>query len=150
MLSVREKLLPRSGDLFRGGTISPHHNRSVNARPLVYIISLSIRYRKIVNESKKNPQMGKALTLPTSIRGHTRMLRTFRLSVGFRTEDGVYCLECYRSMKSLLRRKLLTVLLLFERTRLGTAIMKREEYLLDIFLGLLLLLNQIIAKRLAP
>jgi hypothetical protein len=123
---------------------------SVNARPLVHIISSSIRYRKIVNESKKNPRMGKALTLPTSIRGHTRMSRTSGPSVGFGTEDGVYCLECHGSMKSLLRRKPLTVLLLFERTRSGTAIMKREEYLLHIFLGLLLPLNQIIARRLAP
>jgi hypothetical protein len=37
MLSVREKLLPRSGDLFRGGTISPHHN--INS---ILLTSLSI------------------------------------------------------------------------------------------------------------
>jgi hypothetical protein len=52
-------------------------------------------------------------------------------------------------MKSLLRRKPLTVLLLFERTRSGTVIMKRKDYLPDVFLGLLPL-NQIIARRLAP
>jgi hypothetical protein len=89
---------------------------SVNARPLVHIISSSIRYRRSVKESKKNSRIGKALMLPTSIRGRTRMLRTPGLSEGFGTEDGVYCLGYYRSMKSLLRRKLPTVLLLFQRT----------------------------------
>jgi hypothetical protein len=34
---------------------------SVNVRPHVHIISSSIRYRKSANESKTNPQAGKAL-----------------------------------------------------------------------------------------
>jgi hypothetical protein len=42
-------------------------------------------------------------------------------------------------MKSFLKRKPLTVLLLFKQTRSGTVIMKRKEYLLNVFLGLLLL-----------
>jgi hypothetical protein len=91
---------------------------SVNVRLHVHIISSSIRYQKSANESKKNPRMGKALMLQTSIRGHTRMSRTPGPSEGFGTKDGVYCLGCRGSMKSLLRRKLPTVLLLFQRTHL--------------------------------
>jgi hypothetical protein len=34
------------------------------------------------------------------------MSRTHRQSEGFGMEDGVYCLKCRRSIKSLLRRKL--------------------------------------------
>jgi hypothetical protein len=87
--------------------------RSVNVRLHVYIISSSIRYQRSVKESKKNLRIGKVLILPISIRGRMRMLRTPGLSEGFRTKDKVYYLEYRGSMKSLLRRKLPTVLLLF-------------------------------------
>src|SRR5579862_3859207 len=49
---------------------------SVSVRFHVHIISSSTRYRRSVKESKKNPRMGKALMLQTSIRGRTRMSRT--------------------------------------------------------------------------
>jgi hypothetical protein len=91
---------------------------SVNMRLHVYIISLSIRYQRSVKESKKNLRMGKALMLLTSIQGCTRMSRTPGPGEGFGTEDEVYCLGRRGSMKSLLRRKPPTVLLLFQRTHL--------------------------------
>ena len=69
------------------------------------------------NESKTNPPMGKALTLPTSTRGHMRMSRTPGQSDGFGKEDGVYYLGCHGSMKSLLKRKPPTILRLFQRIR---------------------------------
>ncbi len=91
---------------------------SVNVRLHVHIISSSIRYRRSGKESKKDPRMGKALILPTSIRERTRMSRTPGPSEGFGTQDGVYCQGCRGSIKSLLRRKPPTVLLLFQRTPL--------------------------------
>ncbi|PGH26699.1 hypothetical protein AJ80_01645 [Polytolypa hystricis UAMH7299] len=86
---------------------------SVNVRPLVHIISSSTRYRRSANEFKKNPRIWKALMLPTSIRVRTRMSRTPGPSEGSGTEDGVYCLGCRGSMKSLLRRKPPMIPLLF-------------------------------------
>jgi hypothetical protein len=71
-----------------------------------------------VKESKKNPRIGKALILPTSIQGYTRISRILGPSKGFGTEDGVYYLGYYRSIKGLLRRKPPTVLFLFQRIHL--------------------------------
>jgi hypothetical protein len=50
--------------------------------------------------------------LLTLIQGHMRMLRTPGPSEGFGTEDEVFCLEYCESIKSLLRKTALTVLLL--------------------------------------
>jgi hypothetical protein len=66
-----------------------------------------------VKESKKNPRIRKALILLILIRGYIRILRIPGLSKGFGIEDGAYYLGYYRSIKSLLRRKPPTVLLLF-------------------------------------
>ena len=91
---------------------------SVNVRLHVHIISSFTRYRRSVKESKTNPRMGKALVLSTLIRWRMRMSRTPGPSEGFGTEDGVYYLGCRGNMKSLLRGKPPTVLLLFRRIHL--------------------------------
>lgn len=67
-----------------------------------YIISLSIRYQRSVSGSKTNPLMWKALTLLISTQEHTIMSRIPGQSEASRAEDGVYCLGCRGSMKSLL------------------------------------------------
>lgn len=61
---------------------------SANARLHAHIISSSIRYRHSANESTKNPRMGMALAVQTSIRGRTRTSRAPGPSEGFGTEDG--------------------------------------------------------------
>jgi hypothetical protein len=98
----------------RGGRLrsdEPYGNG--NVRPYVRIISSSIRYRRSANEPKTNQPMGKALTLPTSTRGHTKTSRTPGQSEGFGTEDGVYYRGCRGSMNGLSRRKPPTILHLF-------------------------------------
>jgi hypothetical protein len=124
---------------------------SMNVKLHVHIISSSIRCRKSANESKKNPRMGKVLTLPTLIRGRTRLSRTPGPSEGFRKQDRVYCLEYRGSMKSLLRRKPPMVPFLFPRLRLGMhnhpSTMKPQTGFLHPFLDPFLPLNQTIARR---
>jgi hypothetical protein len=126
---------------------------SASVRRLVYIFSLYIRYRKSGNKSKMTQGARKAQPLPISIRGPTRVSRRPGLSVGFGTESRIYCLECYRNMKNLLRRKPARVLFLLRRIWAGThnyrPAMKGSRHLPDVYLDPLLLLNQISPKNLA-
>ncbi len=69
---------------------------------------------------------GEGTDMPTSIQGPTRMSRTPGSHEGFGTKDGLYCLECGGSMKSLLMMKPPTILLL-QRIQLRTKVMKRKE-----------------------